>query len=328
MVPLFKTAGVGESPSDTEVTLSWYDLPFLWAESYFYRKLLHAVDFFSASPWYWHDPFAFLKNAELRSQELETDLKTLNAGTDEPIERTRSLLRRALWGNRADLGFIMGSEAPVEDSTTHDNIIVDDTMAVVDGLHTGNWPTISFIADNAGRELLADLILIDHLLCNTKVTKVNIHLKSHPYYVSAATTTDLVACLNRLTTAGGHAANIARRLKTALADQHLKLNTHWFHCAPQPFHRAPPDLTAQLTNTTLTILKGDLNYRRLVGDHHWPPSTPFETTVDTFPTPVVALRTLKSDVIVGLDHETVDNLDATDTNWRTTGKYGLIQANL
>ena len=46
----------------------------------------------------------------------------------------------------------------------------------------------------------------------------------------------------------------------------------------------------------------------MVGDCHWLPTTPFETAVAYFPAPLVALRTLKAELILGLrlgqaDHE-------------------------
>jgi Damage-control phosphatase ARMT1-like domain len=75
------------------------------------------------------------------------------------------------------------------------------------------------------------------------------------------------------------------------------------------------------------VFKGDLNYRRLVGDLHWPPTVPFGETVAHFPAPVVALRTLKSDVAVGLDPDAVSRLDAEAPDWRVSGRYGLIQVN-
>lgn len=33
---------------------SWFDAPFLWAESYFYRRLLAAIEYFGTGPW--HNP--------------------------------------------------------------------------------------------------------------------------------------------------------------------------------------------------------------------------------------------------------------------------------
>ncbi len=68
-----------------------------------------------------------------------------------------------------------------------------------------------------------------------------------------------------------------------------------------------------------------LNYRRLVGDCTWPPTTPFAQTAALFPAPVVTLRALKSDVVVGLDAATVSRLDASATAWRTNGMHALVQ---
>ncbi len=41
----------------------WIDVPFLWAESYFYRKLLDVIGFFEPGPWAGIDPFEPFKNA-------------------------------------------------------------------------------------------------------------------------------------------------------------------------------------------------------------------------------------------------------------------------
>jgi hypothetical protein len=87
----------------------------------------------------------------------------------------------------------------------------------------------------------------------------------------------------------------------------------------------PPDLHADFASATLTVMKGDLNYRRLAEDRHWPPTTPFATPTAYFPSPVAALRTLKSDVVTGLAADVVADLDATGEAWRTSGTYALVQ---
>jgi hypothetical protein len=38
------------------VAQRWIDIPFLWAESYFYRKLLDVTGFFKPGPWAGIDP--------------------------------------------------------------------------------------------------------------------------------------------------------------------------------------------------------------------------------------------------------------------------------
>ena len=181
------------------------------------------------------------------------------------------------------------------------------------------------VADNAGRELLADLLLIDHLLTSYTVEQVVLHLKPAPYYVSDATPADWSACLRTLATAGADAGDAARRLAAAAATGALVIATHPFYCAPLPFHELPADLSTQYASARLVILKGDLNYRRLVGDTHQPAATPFAEATGYFPAPLVALRTLKSDVVVGLDAATTARLDATGTAWRTLGTRAVIQ---
>ena len=113
-----------------------------------------------------------------------------------------------------------------------------------------------------------------------------------------------------------------------MAEGSVSLYTHEFYCAPWSFHRMPADLAAQFEHAFLTILKGDLNYRRLAGDRDWPPTTPFAGVAAYFLGPLAALRTLKSDVITGLEPATVAELDATGRPWRIDGSHGLIQVYL
>jgi hypothetical protein len=290
---------------DETLTPAWLDAPFLWAESYFYRRLLDATGYFSSGPWAGFDLFAFLKDADLASAPL-ADLPELT-----PAEH----LIAALWGNQADLGFQLGlAIGPAA------HLVVDDTDDALSVLTGAN--RVGLVADNAGKELLADLGLIDHLLGPGGVGAVTLHLKPHPYYVSDATTTDLAKCLRALAGAGGRAAGIAARLHEAAAAGRFLIATDPFFCAPLPFHKAPPGLFGP---ADVLVFKGDLNYRRLVGDNHWPTSTPFASTLPAFDgTAVVALRTLKSDVLVGVDDSVVSDL-ADQGDWRTNGRYGSVQ---
>lgn len=85
------------------------------------------------------------------------------------------------------------------------------------------------------------------------------------------------------------------------------------------------DLGDDFASATLTVMKGDLNYRRLVQDRLWPATTPFADVTEYFPGPVAALRTLKSDVVVGMEQRFVEGLDASGGGWRTSGRHGLVQ---
>ncbi|MGW2317259.1 damage-control phosphatase ARMT1 family protein [Streptomyces sp. NPDC001680] len=308
---------------------SWFDVPWLWSESYFYRRLLDAVGWFGPGAWRGIDPFRPFKRAELDAPETDAELAALDALPGLPEEeRARALLHGSLCGNRADLGFRLSAEG-VEARDPVPALVADDSAALWSLLPPGGAATLVLVADNAGRELVPDLLLIAHLLAEGRAARAVLHVKPYPYYVSDATTADVVDALHRLRATPGAAGEYARVLWSALADGRLAVRAHPFSCAPLPYERMPDDLRAEFAAATLTVFKGDLNYRRLVGDRLWPPTTPFRETTGYFPGPVAALRTLKSDVITGLSAPTEAALVAAeDRRWRTSGTHALIQADI
>ncbi|MCC3771103.1 damage-control phosphatase ARMT1 family protein [Streptomyces sp. UNOC14_S4] len=306
--------------------MSWFDAPFLWAESYFYRRLLGAVGYFAPGPWQGVDPFAPFKQAELAGTAVDDELAALETLTDSaPGEREHALLHASLWGNRADLGFRITSGGTQDDGAGRP-LLSDDSDRLWSLLPEGAAATVHLVADNAGPELVPDLLLLDHLLHHGRAARAVLHVKPYPYYVSDATTTDVVDALRRLRRADGQAAATATRLWSALADGRLEVRAHAFFCAPLPYDAMPDDLRREFADGTVTLLKGDLNYRRLVGDRHWPATTPFADRTAFFPGPVAALRTLKSDVVVGLDARTLGTLEDSGRPWRTSGTHAVIQA--
>ncbi|WP_309059203.1 damage-control phosphatase ARMT1 family protein [Streptomyces sp.] len=305
---------------------SWYDVPWLWSESWFYRRLLDAVGYFGPGPWQGIDPFRPSKLAELDSPATDEELAALDDLAGRPAEeQARALLHGSLWGNRADLGFRLSAEG-AEEAAPVPGLVADDSERLWSLLDTAGSGTLCLVADNAGRELVPDLLLVAHLLAHGRIGRAVLHVKPHPYYVSDATPADVVDALRRLTAAGGAAAAYGRGLWAALSDGRLTLRAHPFSCSPLPYARMPDDLRADFAAAAVTLVKGDLNYRRLVGDRYWPPTTPFADVTAHFPGPVAALRTLKSDVITGLTPGTEAALVAAEgQRWRTGGTHALVQ---
>ncbi|SOD81485.1 damage-control phosphatase ARMT1 family protein [Streptomyces sp. Ag109_G2-15] len=313
---------------DDQVGRSWFEVPWLWSESHFYRRLLDAVGYFGPGAWQGIDPFRPFKRAELDAPETDEELAALDALQDRPEpERARALLHGSLWGNRADLGFRL-SAVGAEAAEPVPALVADDSETLWSLLPPSGTGTLVLVADNAGRELVPDLLLIAHLLAEGRIGRAVLHVKPYPYYVSDATTADVVDALQRLAAAPGAAAGYGRTLWSAMADGRLTVRAHPFSCAPLPYADQPDDLCAEFASATLTLFKGDLNYRRLVGDRLWPPTTPFQEVTAYFPGPVAALRTLKSDVITGLTPATEAALVAAEEQrWRTGGTHALIQVN-
>ena len=77
----------------------------------------------------------------------------------------------------------------------------------------------------------------------------------------------------------------------------------------------------------MVIFKGDLNHRKLTYDCAAPASTPFSEAIGPMASApgapkVCSLRTIKSDVFVGLESDEVaERLDKEEPGWKISGKY-------
>jgi hypothetical protein len=119
---------------------------------------------------------------------------------------------------------------------------------------------------------------------------------------------------------------LGHRLESYLQAGRLRLQADFFWNSSRFFWELPPELETQLAQAQLVIIKGDANYRRLLGDSRWPAAVPAQAAIPYFPAPFVALRTMKSDSIVGLQPGQAEALDIIDPDWRVNGRRGLIQA--
>jgi hypothetical protein len=87
----------------------------------------------------------------------------------------------------------------------------------------------------------------------------------------------------------------------------------------------PEHIRVELNESDLLVSKGDANYRRLLGDRHWPPATVLREVVNYLPAPVLVLRVAKAEIAVGLRPGQAEQLDQLDPDWRTDGNWGMIQ---
>jgi hypothetical protein len=116
-----------------------------------------------------------------------------------------------------------------------------------------------------------------------------------------------------------------RRLQRHLNEGRLRLQSDWFWTSPLEMWRMPTELASELAHSVLLIFKGDANYRRLLGDRHWPFTTPFSDIVCYLPAATLALRTLKSEITAGLEPGQPEIIAAKDPSWLFDGRWGVIQ---
>lgn len=306
---------------------SWQNSEWFFAETYAYRGLIQAVRWSETG----RDPFLPKKLEELNSDALWQLVERACQPLDSPESELRRAVEFALWGNRIDLSYAPSSERGAEISA--DDLLVDDRGALAAHLlvprtsQTGSMDCapVYIVADNAGSELAMDLVLVDCLLGHS-CDSVVLCLKAHPTFVSDATPEDVWMMLCQMTGRGGRIAALSERLQNHWRTGSLRFLPHPYWNSSRFLWDLPAGYRGLFNTAQLVIIKGDANYRRAVGDALWPPHTPFADVLNYIDAPLLCLRTLKSDPIVGLPSaETAASLDQADPDWRVNGKRGVIQ---
>ncbi|KAI6081986.1 DUF89-domain-containing protein [Hypoxylon rubiginosum] len=292
----------------------------------------------------------FLEMCEICLWGNATDLSLLTSLTYEDIQK------------------LQGSEAR---KASEKNILVNDLGAAYEVLKKAKSEgkkerRVDIVLDNAGFELYVDLILAGYLLSSGLATLVVLHPKSIPWFVSDVLPGDFAALLSALASpkrfyetpteddklqdkipapiSEKEAADLSF-LFQEWAQMHaegqliMRSNSFWTH--PGSYWRLPSvekDLHEDLKTSEVVIFKGDLNYRKLTGDAAWDPSTPFTTAIGPLGpgsgVNVLALRTCKADVVVGLKPGQDEEIRATDVpgegedsrarKWAWSGKWAVV----
>lgn len=325
---------------------SWLETDWFFAETYAYRQLVERIGYWDTG----RDPFGQTKKDDYASTGHSQALAGALQISGSIAERLDQLLALSLLGNRMDLSFAASRDRGT--SAEDEDLLIDDRKRVLPHLLEGTG-AIHFLVDNAGPELTLDLVLADLLLEELKAPVV-LHVKAHPTFVSDATAPDVYWFLGieNLATPRLHRAELGfqpsqspatgpgseplwetwgapalafrERLRGAISRGQLEVRPHPFWNGPEALWEMPKNLAQSFEGARLVLLKGDANYRRAVNDALWAPETPFSEVMSYFPTPILALRMLKSDPVVGLPPGRAQVLDHLDPTWRVNGKRGVL----
>lgn len=335
MIEQYKKNNNGDPPT-------WFQTEWLFAECYLYY-MLHEI-FYTSKSFKQYDPFLAVKNESLLASSgairtlarLLVETKEKNVPTEpEKKELFNFFSKCSLWGNKADLSLSNGKAVGADDAFNNFNemdsyILVNDLNSAYQVLKNKD-NTIDIILDNAGYELFNDLVFADFLIWSGIAKKVVFHGKNMPWFVSDVTTKDFVSIFSLLETKikDENILTLVNSWREYLDDGKWEMKCEPFWTFPSDFSKMSseaPELYKKLGLSDLVIFKGDLNYRKLMGDIYWEPTTSFQYALRGFePTNVLALRTIKADTISGLPRGVAEELNATETNWMITGKYAVIQ---
>lgn len=299
---------------------TWLGASWFFAEMYAYRLILEAVRYWSTL----RDPFAPFKAEELASGALWTVLGGALAQEGSLEERLILLLEEVLWGNRIDLSLKDVAARGTAALTEH--LLANDIPAAVEYLLGGGPGEVHLVIDNAGTEEALDLALADLLLQSGVARVVMMHVKMQPVLVSDVIVADVHHLLAAMTAVGGEVAALADRLREQLDTGRLRIVPDFFWNTHGCWWELPPRLYQAMHDATLIVAKGDVNYRRATNDALWPADARLPEALHALPAPLLLLRTLKSDTLVGVDPDLQAQLDAREgPGWRTSGTYGVAQ---
>ncbi len=302
---------------------TWLEIPWYLAEAYFFRRVLEATGYFQPGPWRHMDPYTQLKQKEFTNALPQFVTVYSLAKCDNSPEGFYQAVINALWGNQADLSnldkdFSASSGSPKR-------LLKDDGNEALTFLQE-RPSRLAYCLDNIGKELYFDLALMDYLLNNNFACCITVFLKNQPFFVSDVMPADFEQALDRLSGSSENSIQqLAHRIRNAVQEGKINLEAPPFLTTGRMYRQLPTDLKTQLAQFDLIILKGDVNYRRLVGDRHWDPTTLVGRAAGYFPTAFLSLRTLKSELAVGLTQEQVAWLETNaEPDWMINGNWGLI----
>jgi len=271
-----------------------------------------------------------------------------------------------LWGNATDLSLLVDlkyediqklqSVGKAAQEANAKFILRNDLPMVWDHLKRMKGGRVDFVLDNAGFELYTDFIFADFLLTFTDfVDEVVFHPKTIPWFVSDVLPADFIWAIDVLQDTSFFAQHtdkmtkedqdaltaMSARWQSYVADGKFKLSVpldtklgqkteigdYW--TGPYSYQHLPekdPKLLEELKKSDLVIFKGDLNYRKLLGDGKWISTTSFEEVLGPLAGEIhcVSLRTNKADNIAGLQPGIEQRLDVEDVRWRVSGKWAVI----
>lgn len=298
----------------------WIDLTFMEAEFAFYRILFEVAGTTAGDV---RDPYLEQKTRDLE-QALQgpASLAEVAAVDAWTLPNLSIAVFNSLFGNSADLSQIARGTPGASGHLP----LANDLPAFFLDLSAAQAPVIDVILDNAGEELVSDLALAAFFLRTLPAVRVRLHAKPFPMFVSDATIADVRLAIDAV--AANHTREVSAPGLALLAyekEGRLTVSADDFWGRPDVLADMPPSLMRQFQEATAVVLKGDLNYRRYVGDRDWAPTELSSLhRVRALP-PTLSVRVLKSDVVVGLQPDAVAQVSRDDPEWRHNGRHSVIQ---
>ena len=311
---------------------TWLEVPWFFAETYFYRRILAETGYYQSIDNYLVDPFSTQKlNGLIDALPVFDELANLFDQELSKEKILRTLLVLNLWGNKADLSFFpaagSGQKIEVDPDQMEAKIVVNHLNPLMHFFKEGKKKRIDIILDNVGVELISDIVLAYWMVKANFADQVVLHHKIHPTFVSDATVKDTRELIYQLGKKDERANLFVTELFDFVEQEKIILMDHEYWTSPNPFWEMPQQLNDYYLESNLIISKGDANYRRVLGDLHWEYDTKMEEVLNYCPVPLLTIRICKSEEMIGLKKGQAEVLASIDSKWLYNAQWGIMMFN-
>lgn len=260
------------------------------------------------------------------------------------FEGTPNILQSNLSSNSSDLSQMFWSK--------FDNVhlLVDDCKKFWDDYCKDvGGKTVNIIVDNFGIELLSDLVL-GYYLKKKGAAKIVYHVKHIPMFVSDVVVDDHIVMLDRIKSLIESSKAKPKEVQADLEalsslrkmvdDGCFEFKANYLWNMPFTFSeivtssvktaksgtlKLIEEVTSVFTGDDLLIVKGDLNYRRLVEDKLWNPRRKTLGRIRYVKCPMLVIRSYKSSVVMDCSRSDIVAMNKKfGSEWKTEGRVGAV----
>lgn len=314
------------------------DAPFIDVEHYFYFYIIDKANSKSIS-----DPYISTKENDLQ-QDMQQDMQDRKSkifsallnlddtrGNKKESAILTKLIEQNLSSNSSDL-----SQMSWKRFFTVNNIDNDSIKRFWDYINTTTeLETINILVDNGGVEFLCDLLLAYKLSEKTNC-KVVFYVKQLPIFVSDVVEADydkMMKIIEDGINTSSRTDDEKERMRKNLRYIQNQFERKVFEIRPtfecnMPTEFCDSDELSKLfkEQNSLLIIKGDLNFRRLVGDYKYIEDVKIKSVIrKEVKVPLLIIRSFKSNVILDVPKNNVAKFNEKDAEWRTNGRYGFVK---
>lgn len=327
--------------AESESCIRYYKAAFLLVECYLYRRLASIME--SSN---------FLKVYDIFRQRKTFAFDSAIGACIGLGNYTTNLIKNDLTGNRLKDGFLkliqfvlwntdLSETLGLTDSRTSPDellartaskILANDSLKIWNCLTTSESESriVAIICSSAGYELFADFCMADFILSYELCDVVIFYVKSFPWFITDAIIYDFHWIINKISSSKDVTlAALGQKWQQYCESRQWIPRTEYFFTMPYCYdqmHVVDEKLFREMKKTKLLIFKSDLNYRKLLLDINWPPTTSFEKASNGFrPSAICAIRSIHSELLCGLQESDYKELFLHHREGLLNGEYGVIQ---